>query len=317
MGDPHLRDLPVYLPPNYDPKRKDPYPVVFLMAGWSGRSAKYLSTDSVFDTPIHQRLDKAIQSGALPPVIAVFPDGTSKLGCSQYINSPSLGNYMDYIVDEIVDFIDRKYHTHRSPDFRATLGHSSGGFGALVHGFIRPDRFAFVCSSAADSYSEVSLLPELKGALMAIESAGSVEKLISDILSHPQPSSLGNKLGALLVLSLAPCYAPNPGKAPLYGDLFFDLKTGAMIDEVWKKFQRWDPIHLVDEYAHSAKKLKFVLLECGAHDGHGLQFGHRILAQKFENLRIPYKLVEYPGGHSGHNWRFVDRIKFLVEKMGV
>jgi enterochelin esterase-like enzyme len=315
MGDAHIRKFPVYLPPDYDHKRREPYPVVFLLAGWSGRSAKYLSQDSVFDIPLDQRLDRAIEEKTIEPVIAVFPDGTSKLGCSQYVNSPAFGNYMDYIADEIVDFIDGKYHTHRSAQFRGTMGHSSGGFGAMVHGLLRPDRFLYVCSSAGDSFSELSLLPEAKAALMAIESAGGVEKFIADIFSHPQPASLGKKLHALMVLSLAPCYAPNLNMPPLYGDLFFDLKTGAIIEEIWEKYLKWDPVRMIDAYSSGAKKLKFLHLECGLQDEYGLQFGHRLIAEKLKKYGIPHQIDEYPGGHSGHHWRFVNRIKLMLSKM--
>jgi enterochelin esterase family protein len=86
MGDAHERRFPVYLPPGYDRKRSEPYPVVFMLAGWSGRASTYLSRDSVFGQPLDQRLDRAIEEGRLPGLIAVFPDGGSKLGCSQYVN---------------------------------------------------------------------------------------------------------------------------------------------------------------------------------------------------------------------------------------
>ena len=54
MGDPHERKFPIYLPPGYDEKKKDGYPVVFLLAGWGGRSSKYVSGERASvceDTP--------------------------------------------------------------------------------------------------------------------------------------------------------------------------------------------------------------------------------------------------------------------------
>ena len=57
MGDPHVRKLPVYLPPNYSDRRKQPYPVVFLLAGWSGRGASYLNDGGAFSWSLAERLD--------------------------------------------------------------------------------------------------------------------------------------------------------------------------------------------------------------------------------------------------------------------
>jgi enterochelin esterase family protein len=315
MGDTHKRKLAVYLPPKYDPKRQEPYPVVFVLAGWSGRSSKYLSEDSVFEIPLHERLDQAIEANEMAPLIVAFPDGTSRLGCSQYLNSPALGNYMNYISDELVELIDSKYHTHRLAEFRGIMGHSSGGFGALVQGFLRPDRFKYVCSSAGDSFFELSILPSIVSCISDVESAGSVKAFIDQVFSHPNPSSLGKKLHTLMVLSLAPCYAPNLTAPPLYGDLFFDIKTGILVEDVWEKYLNWDPVHLIDRHLETAQQLKFVHLEAGAQDEYGLQLGHRQLSEKLKAYSIPFQIDEYPGGHSGHNWRFLSRIQVMLRQM--
>ena len=36
-GDPHLRTVPVWLPPSYDASPGRRYPVVFVLAGFTGR----------------------------------------------------------------------------------------------------------------------------------------------------------------------------------------------------------------------------------------------------------------------------------------
>lgn len=316
MHDPHERKFPIYLPPNYNPKRKEPYPVVFILAGWAGRSSKYVSDGSVFDIPMDQRLDQAIERKELNELIAVFPDGTSKWGHSQYINSPSFGNYSDYICDELVDFVDSKYHTHKSANFRGIMGHSSGGFGALVNGFLRSDRFQYVCSSAGDTFFELSLLPGAIDALNEVEKSGSISKFFEEFFLNPNPSNWGGKkMHAMMTLSLAPCYAPNPTKGPLFGDVFFDLRDGQIIPEIWQKYLQWDPIHLVHRHKTTAQKLKFIHLECGLQDEYGMLWGHRRLAKELGSLGISYQIDEYPGTHSGHNHRYTSRIKLMLQKM--
>ena len=137
-GDPHVRKVHVYLPPDYSDRRKDPYPVVYLLAGWSGRGAHYLSDQGAFSANLTERLDGLIGSKSMPPTIVVFPDGSSRLGASQYVNSSVNGPYMDYLCDELVQWVDRRFHTHASRDHRGLIGHSSGGFGAQAAASERP-----------------------------------------------------------------------------------------------------------------------------------------------------------------------------------
>ena len=59
MGDPSEREFPVYLPPHYNPQRKEPYPLVFILAGWGGKSAGYIADDSAFGISLPKRLDQA------------------------------------------------------------------------------------------------------------------------------------------------------------------------------------------------------------------------------------------------------------------
>lgn len=314
MNDRTERKFPVYLPPGYSEKER--YPVAYLLAGFSGRGSLYIADDMAFGLPLIPRLDNAISTGAMKPLIIVFPDCSSKLGASQYLNSPVFGNYMDYLCDELVEFIDSKYPTLAHPNARIVAGHSSGGFGALITGFHRPDRFQFVCSSAGDSFFDFSFIKPLNITLIEVEKAGSVEKFVADFLKEPSPSGIApDRFEAMLMLAMAPCFSPNPEAPPLYGDLFFDLKDGSIRPEVWERYLAWDPVRLVDRFSSNAKQLKYVLLECGKQDEHGLQFGHRQLAQKLSHHKVPHDVVEYPGKHGGHHWRFQDRLHRILEKM--
>ncbi len=316
MGDPHEREFPIYLPPGYSKDDPARYPVVFFLAGFSGKGAAYIADDSAFGTPLPRRFDRAIEQGTLPPFLGVFPDCTSKLGHSQYVNSPAFGHYMDYVCDELTAFVDERYATRPGPKSRIVAGHSSGGFGALIIGMHRPDAFQWISSSAGDSFYQMSFLPSAGNAVIEIAKAGSLEKFVDDVLSKPTVRNIsGGQFNAMLTLAMAPCYAPNVKNPPLYGDLFFDLETGEVNPEVWKRYLAWDPIKMVDRFAENLKKLKFVQLEAGLQDEHFLQFGHRQLAKKFSALQVPHELVEYPGSHSGHHWRFEGRLKRLFERM--
>lgn len=315
LTGPTKRRFPIYLPPDYDSQRKEPYPVIFVLSGWGGKSQKYLlgNEDSAFGTPTYARLDQMISKQEMPGVIVVAPDGTTALGCSQYINSPANGNFMDYISDELVELIDSQFHTHRSETHRGIMGHSSGGFGALVIAMKRSDRFRAVMSSAGDTYFELSILPQMTPTIIEIEKAKSIEAFLAKVHREPEVFLNGKgKFDALLTLCLASCYAPNLKNKPLYGDLYFDVNTGEINNEIWGKYLSWDPIRLVDQHIEDLKKMCYIRLECGQEDEFSLQLGHRQFANKLKAAQVKYELEEYPGRHAGHSWRFADRIKKMA-----
>lgn len=308
--------MAVYLPPNFDDSGKTLYPLIFLLSGWGSRSSKYLNSDSAFGRSIPDQLDELILAKQLPACIIVCPDGTSKLGHSQYINSPSTGHYMDYLCDELVALVDEKYPTFKSADKRAVMGHSSGGYGALAICAERPDVFKYFCSSAGDSFFEASVLPGLVPSVSCIESSGGVENFIHEFLSHPNPGGLGHaKFMTMLTLSLAPLYCPSPNNGPLYGELFFDPSSGAIHDDIWNKWLEHDPLRFIQKKITNVAKSKLILLDCGLQDEHAAQWGHRQIAQILKKEGVQHELREYSGRHSGQNWRFPERMELILKEM--
>lgn len=315
MGDPHDRELPVWLPPNYDGKRRSAYPVIFVLAGWGSKGSKYLNDGSVFGWSFVKNMGQAMESKQIPECIFVFPDGSSKLGCSQYINSPSIGNYMDYICDELTALVDEKFNTKASADYRAVMGHSSGGFGSLHIGMNRPDRFGHILSSAGDSFFQVSVMPVVTHCIVEIEKAGSIKNFVEKYLSDPNPQGY-SRFMTMLTLSYAAAYAPNPNSNEIHGELFFDLETGEIFPEVWEKYLSFDPVVAVKKKSSKLKKLKSLFLECGAQDEYAAQLGHRQIANTLSDAGVSYELEEYPGKHSGLNFRMENRSLKLLKAMG-
>jgi len=317
MGDPHVRKLPVYLPPNYSDRRREPYPVVFLLAGWSGRGAQFLADGGAFSKSIPERLDSLIENKQMPPVIVVFPDCSTKLGGSQYVNSAVNGHYMDYLCDELVDWVDGRFHTHKSRYYRGVIGHSSGGFGALAIGMMRSDRMGAVCSSSGDGWYEFLYTHTIPTTIATINASGGVEAFVNTYLSSPNPRGLLGTKAALTMLNLSipSCFMPNPNVPVIKGDLWFDLDTGALIKDTYKRLLAWDPVRMVDRFVAELRSLVWIHLEAGSADEFALHLGHRQLANKLEGHGIAHLHDEYPGKHGGHHYRMVERIALMVRAM--
>ena len=72
------------------------------------------------------------------PIVIVMPDGEN----SWYVNAAEKGpRFEDYIADDLVRDVERKYRVIRSRYGRAIAGLSMGGYGALRIALKRPDVF--------------------------------------------------------------------------------------------------------------------------------------------------------------------------------
>ncbi|MEM7517972.1 MAG: alpha/beta hydrolase, partial [Planctomycetota bacterium] len=104
LGDPATREVPVYLPPDFGAGER--LPVVFLLAGLTGRGHKYFETHP-WHLGVIPRYDRSLHAGECSQrAIVVAPDLFTKLGGSQYVNSSAVGAYEDHFVRELVPFID-------------------------------------------------------------------------------------------------------------------------------------------------------------------------------------------------------------------
>jgi S-formylglutathione hydrolase FrmB len=138
------RDLYVYLPPGYDPTGR--YPLLVWLHSYSNDEREFVQ----HVVPI---IDQAVGCGKLPPLVVAAPDGsltgnahTVPLG-SWYVNSRR-GRFADYIVQDVLDFVEANFGVCRDPSGRAIAGFSMGGFGAYNLGMKHSDKFRLVAGIA-------------------------------------------------------------------------------------------------------------------------------------------------------------------------
>ena len=124
MGISTLRTLFVYTPEGYADSRRL-YPVIYWIPGWeTPASNEYVGA-----------LGEAIADEWLGPVIVVTIDVREGV---LMLNSPVFGNWADFLVEEVVPFIDGEYRTIASPKGRALMGHSTGGYAAMLLPLLYP-----------------------------------------------------------------------------------------------------------------------------------------------------------------------------------
>ena len=293
LGDKYIRDVIVYLPPGYDGEKK--FPTVYCLTGFTGRGKMFLN-DSAFTPNLAERMDKLINDGKIKPMIAVLPDCFTHYGGSQYINSTATGNYEDYLVEEIVRFVDENFCTIRDKTARAVMGKSSGGYGALICGMRHADTFGLVCSTSGDAYFEMVYLPDFPKAFRAVK--GNPNKLLEKFWNEEAKKGKDDFSG-LNIIGMSTCYSPDGADF----DLPFDMKTGEIRQDIWQKWLAHDPVRLVEKSVENLKSLKLLYIDAGTRDEFFLDIGARVLCDRLKKFHISHLHEEFDDGHFNISYR--------------
>ncbi len=300
LGDPVTRKLPVILPPDYETSGKR-YPVIYGLAGFTGSGLSYFNFKA-WQPNLQEQIDSLMADDRLPPAIFVLPDCFTRYGGSQYLNSPAIGRYEDYVVDEMVSFIDSKYRTIAAPEGRGLFGKSSGGYGSIMLGMRHPDVFGAVACHSGDMYFELCYKSDFPKFLNTVQKAGGLEKWWAQFEGKPKKEY--QDIHAVDMLAMAAAYSPNPDAKPFPVDFPFDMHTGELRSDVWARWLDHDPVHIVERYAENLKRLRLLFIDCGTRDEFNLHFGARILVERLKTLGVPHEHEEFDDGHMDTNYRY-------------
>ena len=309
LGDKFIRDLYVYLPPGYDEEEKS-YPSVYALTGFTGRGKMFLN-DNAFAPNLAERLDRLIGENKIRPMIVVMPDCFTHYGGSQYINSSATGDYEDYLINEIVPFVDEKFRTVKDKNSRAVMGKSSGGYGALIMALRHSDVFSLACSTSGDCYFEFCYFPGIAEGFRAIK--GNPRALVEKFWREDAKKGKDD-FAALNTIGMSSCYSPNPD-SEIGFDLPFDLKTGEIRYDVWERWLKHDPVRLVEKHAENLKSLKLLYIDAGTKDEFALDLGARILVERLKKFDVSHIHEEFDDGHFNIGYRQNRSLELVSEKI--
>jgi enterochelin esterase family protein len=153
----------VYTPPNYDPKHKGGYPVLYLLHGWSDYGDGWLTVGKA-----NLMFDSLISTGSIVPMIVVMPEGYGEYsfvsaGRGVWEDGAKITNnltlYSKMFMQEIVPAVDREYPIAKGRDNHAIAGLSMGGLESLIVGVNHANYFAYVGGfSAALAHTDLDQL---------------------------------------------------------------------------------------------------------------------------------------------------------------
>jgi hypothetical protein len=343
LRDPHVRKLAVWLPPQYDEGatrgRGRRFPVLVDMVGFTGSGLTHTNWKSFGDN-VPERAARLIHEGKMGPAIFVFPDCFTALGGNQYVNSSAVGRYADYLTREIVPFVDRELRTLASREHRGCFGKSSGGYGAIIHAMKYAKFWGAIADHSGDAYFEFvygadwpNTLDELakhrtpkrrRGPYDARREAarrgldrgmddGRIARFLRSVWKREKLTSA--EVHCIMNLCMAASYDSDP-KAPLGFRVPFHLETGEPIDGRWERWQKHDPVRLVDEHRDALRSMRGIYIDCGWRDQYHIHYGARTLSRRLAAARIKHTYEEFDDDHADVDYRMDVSLPFLYRAIG-
>lgn len=287
LHDPVVRRLAVFLPEQIT--NGAALPVVYFLPGYGNSSDSFIKGAKAWRAFTQKLADE------VTPVLFVVVDGRNRWGGSQYINSAAQGNYADYVCDEIVPLVEARYPITTNKPQRIIAGHSSGGFGALRLGMLRPKLFNGVIALSPDSDFQSSHLPLVKLPGVTNVPLARVKSYMAAELKAPLP-----KDGDLTyALGLSAAYAPTGRWHPGKFEWLFDAE-GRFRERIWQRWLDNDPLTLVQRNKKTFRPDQAVYLEGAARDQYGANIGARKIYETMCGRPARCTFYEPPGQHSDH-----------------
>src|SRR5690606_35607229 len=90
---------------------------------------------------------------------------------------------------------------------------------------------------------------------------------------------------ALMNLCMAATYDPDP-RAPLGFRVPFNLESGEVLPDRWRRWRANDPVAMVQRYRNSLKTLRGIYIDCGWRDQYHIHYGTRQLSARLSAAGI-------------------------------
>ena len=291
-GESADRHVSIFLPPSYDASPDRRYPVLYLLHG-------IMDTDETWTKPwsdvdgwqsLPGVMNHGIAEHLFDEMIVVMPDARSKFGGSFYTSSTVTGKWEDFIVRDLVAYVDAEYRTLATVASRGIAGHSMGGYGAIKLGMLHPDVFSVVYG--------------INPAVLGWGQDLSADNPAFTFMAEKQPKTPEELekggLYAFGIVVVGQAFSPNPARPPLFFDLPF-AKVGGKIQKAEPAYTHWTenmPLYMVEKHVADLKKLRGLRFDSGYED----EFTHipptsRALSAALTKLGVAHVFEEYNGDH--------------------
>ncbi len=269
------RMVDIYLPESYNPDEDVSYPAIYFLHGAGGNQNSYPEIINILDT--------LIEGGYIQPVIVVKPNGfIGPYAGSMWTNSELYGAFEDFVIYDLIEFVEQSYNVYSDRNYRGITGHSMGGIGCMKIALAHPDMFRAVAS--------------LSGAL---DLNAGIPIWIPHILSEtggspPYNYSPFNGTFSLLTFTAAGAFSPNLDNLPFYLDFPLD-SDGNIVDSVYERWLPHNPANMVSMLPPDHEMA--IYFDCGTYDHLEFYPMNTAFAESLDNYSIEYRFDVFSGDH--------------------
>src|SRR5258706_7200992 len=289
VRDPRWDRVSIYLPPSYSRAPSRRYPVLYFLHGFDADD-RALIKGAYQNLNIRLSMDSLIREGSIEEMIVVMPNARNAFNGSFYTNSPVTGNWEQFIVRDLVNYVDRKYRTLRTHRARGIAGHSMGGYGALRIAMRHPETFSAVYALSAyglafDDSVEGAYAKNWRAAL--------------SLRSWDDYAKAGFITNLLMAFGAA--NAPDLNNPPFYVSLPY-IASGDSVVLDRRIARRWSarPLEMAPDLVANLRKLS-ISFDAGATDGFkDIPIRANELDELLSSLKVPHSFELYEGGHGDH-----------------
>jgi len=293
IGTNPVRKLVVYVPVGYE-SSTERYPVIYYLPN---PLAKF--DEEFYHGKARELLDRAIAAHEIGKTILVAVDMATPLGCSWYVNSPVTGNWEDFMVREVVPYVDAHFRTLPGRDSRGMLGDFMGGYGAIRFGMTHPEVFGTI----------YALHPVGTGSGIYTMYSRPDWKLMEHIRSMDEVKN--SPLGYIFT-SIFQASVPDLNKPPLYIDLqAHPVGDTLEIDSAVTERLRNNFLleTMIGRYADNLKSLRGLRFDWARNDGNQDHvYSNQAFTHKLNEFGIPHEAEEYNGVWGKENWEMDGRV---------
>jgi enterochelin esterase-like enzyme len=240
-----VKKVDIYLPGEYFVNFDFDFPVIYYLHGGGGNENSG-STRAMTYYGNHYG-DSTITS---PAAIFVCPDGSCEpyLG-SMWLNSDLYGNYEDFVIHDLIEFIESNFRVIPDRNFRFIHGQSMGGFGSAFLSCKHPELFRACCPTAGAFSFPDTLIYNWRDAVY--------EENDGFHLSY------GAGTRTDLLFTVCGGYAPNMQVEPWHFECIYDT-SGNVVDSVYEKWQQFNSCKMIKDLTPMSN-ISFFLI-CGVED---------------------------------------------------
>lgn len=291
------RSVKIYLPPGYQTSGKR-YPVVYYLTSFNGQ---LFTNDRVVTL-----MERGFAAGVVKDFILVAADYSTAVIGSIYENSPVSGRWLDFIVNELVPFVDSQFRTIPNRNSRAVVGDFFGGRGALKLAMVHAETFSVVYALHPVATGQ--------GNLPWVSLDGLDFKKMYAAKSYADLNGTGR---TPIFLAVCQAFLPNLSRPPLYCDFLFEPdKNGELVlnsDNMQKAKEGFQLEETLPQSAANLKTMRGIAFDWGRFDpNQDHVVANRTFSRRLEDLGVEHEAEEYRGDPSSRVWtddgRFYTRV---------